>query len=81
MRLEIQKSRNLCGPAYSVYFLFSQILVYIGTLTDKKWAWAKQIASGGPLGELVQWSDLIASLYLLGHDVTVPPTDDALTKK
>jgi hypothetical protein len=22
---------------------------------------------GGPLGELVQWSDLIASIYTLGH--------------
>lgn len=26
---------------------------------------------GGPLGELVQWSDIISSLYILGHDLTV----------
>ena len=26
---------------------------------------------GGFVGELVQWTDLIASAYLLGHDVTV----------
>ena len=26
---------------------------------------------GGPLGELAQWSDIITTLYLLGHDVTV----------
>ena len=26
---------------------------------------------GGYLGELLQWSDLISGLYLLGHDVTV----------
>ncbi|XP_028399780.1 alpha-1,6-mannosylglycoprotein 6-beta-N-acetylglucosaminyltransferase A-like [Dendronephthya gigantea] len=26
---------------------------------------------GGPLGELVQWSDVVASLYLLGHDITI----------
>lgn len=26
---------------------------------------------GGPLGELIQWTDVIASLYILGHDVTV----------
>ena len=27
--------------------------------------------NGGPLGELVQWSDLIASLHLLGHNVVL----------
>ncbi len=27
--------------------------------------------SGGPLGELVQWSDIITSLYVLGHDLTI----------
>ncbi|XP_057292229.1 alpha-1,6-mannosylglycoprotein 6-beta-N-acetylglucosaminyltransferase A-like [Hydractinia symbiolongicarpus] len=26
---------------------------------------------GGPLGELVQWTDLISSLYILGYDVKV----------
>ena len=26
---------------------------------------------GGPLGELVQWSDIIACLYLLGHELVV----------
>lgn len=26
---------------------------------------------GGPLGELVQWSDLITSLYVLGHNLTI----------
>lgn len=26
---------------------------------------------GGPLGELVQWSDVIASLYVMGHNVTI----------
>lgn len=27
--------------------------------------------TGGPLGELVQWSDLITTLFLLGHDLTI----------
>ena len=26
---------------------------------------------GGPLGELVQWSDLISVLHILGHDLTI----------
>ena len=33
--------------------------------------WLENAYSGAPLGEMVQWSDLIASLYVLGHNVTV----------
>ena len=32
---------------------------------------AEEASKGGPLGELVQWSDIITSLYILGHDITV----------
>ena len=28
-------------------------------------------STGAPLGEFVVWSDLIASLHILGHDITV----------
>lgn len=46
----------------------AQILIHIGALTDKAgFKFAENADHGGPLGELVQWSDLIASLYLLGH--------------
>ncbi|TPP58934.1 Alpha-1 3(6)-mannosylglycoprotein beta-1 6-N-acetyl-glucosaminyltransferase [Fasciola gigantica] len=31
----------------------------------------EEINKGGPLGELVQWTDLITALYLLGHKITV----------
>eukprot|EP00794_Sanderia_malayensis_P017569 gene17569-19321_t len=49
-----------------------QILVYIGLLADEQiYNFGRQASSGGPLGELVQWSDLIASVYLLGHALTV----------
>ena len=34
--------------------------------------------NGGPLGELVQWSDLIASLHLLGHNVVLSWSTDKL---
>ena len=27
--------------------------------------------AGGPLGELVQWSDIVAALYILGHDIII----------
>ena len=47
-----------------------QILVHPGALTvESGFKIADSAFSGGPLGELVQWSDLIATLYILGHDL------------
>lgn len=49
-----------------------QILVHLGLLTKESgFKIAENAFSGGPLGELVQWSDLITSLYLLGHDIRI----------
>ena len=46
------------------------MLLHIGALTDKAgFKFAENADHGGPLGELVQWSDLIACLHLLGHKV------------
>ncbi|XP_039267157.2 alpha-1,6-mannosylglycoprotein 6-beta-N-acetylglucosaminyltransferase A-like [Styela clava] len=39
----------------------------------------KDAFKGGPLGELVQWSDLIASLFIMGHDIVVTKTKPELT--
>ena len=33
--------------------------------------WLERAYSGVPLGEMVQWSDLIASLYVLGHSLNI----------
>ena len=47
-----------------------QILIHIGALSDKAgFHFAENAGKGGPLGELVQWSDLIASLYALGYNM------------
>uniref|UniRef100_H2YVL1 alpha-1,6-mannosyl-glycoprotein 6-beta-N-acetylglucosaminyltransferase n=1 Tax=Ciona savignyi TaxID=51511 RepID=H2YVL1_CIOSA len=35
---------------------------------------------GGPLGELVQWSDLISALYVLGHEIKVTNSVEQLTE-
>lgn len=61
------------APEASVCLLFvSQILVHLGLLTKESgFKIAETAFSGGPLGELVQWSDLITSLYLLGHDIRI----------
>ncbi|KAM5153309.1 alpha-1,6-mannosylglycoprotein 6-beta-N-acetylglucosaminyltransferase A [Mantella aurantiaca] len=49
-----------------------KILVHLGLLTKESgFKIAENAFSGGPLGELLQWSDLITSLYLLGHDVRI----------
>ena len=46
-----------------------KILIFPGILAEKTWSWSIRAGQGGPLGELVQWADLIAGLYLLGHEV------------
>ena len=33
--------------------------------------WLANAYKGVPLGEMVQWSDLIASLHALGHNLTI----------
>ncbi|XP_070770375.1 alpha-1,6-mannosylglycoprotein 6-beta-N-acetylglucosaminyltransferase A-like isoform X2 [Enoplosus armatus] len=44
------------------------ILVHPGAITaESGFKIAEAAFSGGPLGELVQWSDLISTLYILGH--------------
>ncbi|XP_071328726.1 alpha-1,6-mannosylglycoprotein 6-beta-N-acetylglucosaminyltransferase A-like [Trachinotus anak] len=45
-----------------------KILVHPGAMTDESgFRIAEAAFSGGPLGELVQWSDLISTLHILGH--------------
>ncbi|KAF8561278.1 hypothetical protein P879_04912 [Paragonimus westermani] len=48
------------------------ILLHMGLLTlNPSIGIEENIESGGPLGEIVQWTDLIVALYLLGHQVTL----------
>ncbi|XP_068704273.1 alpha-1,6-mannosylglycoprotein 6-beta-N-acetylglucosaminyltransferase A-like [Montipora foliosa] len=46
------------------------IFLYMGTYSLQV-NWLANAYKGVPLGEMVQWSDLIASLYALGHNVTI----------
>lgn len=53
-----------------MHYVYIQILIHIGALSDKAgFNFAENADKGGPLGELVQWSDLIASLYALGYNI------------
>lgn len=56
-----------------------RILVHLGFLSTKSGFKIPETASkGGPLGELVQWSDIISALYLLGHNLTITSEFDDL---
>ncbi|XP_029650594.1 alpha-1,6-mannosylglycoprotein 6-beta-N-acetylglucosaminyltransferase A-like isoform X2 [Octopus sinensis] len=57
-----------------------RVLIHLGLLTKQTgWKFAEMQFKGGPLGELVQWSDLISSLYLLGHNITITSEMEQLT--
>lgn len=47
-----------------------QVFVYMGAYVQHE-EWLGNAYKGWPLGEMLQWSDLIASLYVLGHNVTI----------
>lgn len=47
-----------------------KLFFHIGALSDKGRIKLNEMAdSGGPLGELVQWSDLISAVHALGHEL------------
>ncbi|OZC12560.1 hypothetical protein X798_00191 [Onchocerca flexuosa] len=48
------------------------IIIHMGFLSrEAGFKFGELSSTGGPLGELVQWSDLIAALYLLGHNLMI----------
>ncbi|XP_065915908.1 alpha-1,6-mannosylglycoprotein 6-beta-N-acetylglucosaminyltransferase A-like isoform X3 [Dysidea avara] len=65
-------------------FLFLKkktILLVPGLVIDRycmNCLFAENAFKGGPLGELVQWTDLIVSLFMLGHKITIVTTPTML---
>uniref|UniRef100_A0A8C9MIL3 alpha-1,6-mannosyl-glycoprotein 6-beta-N-acetylglucosaminyltransferase n=1 Tax=Serinus canaria TaxID=9135 RepID=A0A8C9MIL3_SERCA len=48
------------------------ILVHIGFLTEESGdVFSPRVLKGGPLGEMVQWADILAALFMLGHSLRV----------
>uniref|UniRef100_A0A915PIH8 alpha-1,6-mannosyl-glycoprotein 6-beta-N-acetylglucosaminyltransferase n=1 Tax=Setaria digitata TaxID=48799 RepID=A0A915PIH8_9BILA len=48
------------------------IVIHMGFLSKEAGFKFGELSSiGGPLGELIQWSDLIAAVYLLGHNLMI----------
>lgn len=49
-----------------------QILIHIGFLTEESGdVFSPRVLKGGPLGEMVQWADILAALFMLGHSLRV----------
>jgi alpha-1,3(6)-mannosylglycoprotein beta-1,6-N-acetyl-glucosaminyltransferase len=70
-----QKSANILATKLNsglVNTPVKKVLLHLGLISDNAgFKIAETAFHGGPLGELVQWADLIASLYLLGHKLTI----------
>ncbi|CAH3025888.1 unnamed protein product [Porites evermanni] len=56
-----------------------KIFLFMGTYSIQV-DWLANAYKGVPLGEMVQWSDLIASLYALGHDITISAEQPSMKK-
>uniref|UniRef100_A0A3Q2PML1 alpha-1,6-mannosyl-glycoprotein 6-beta-N-acetylglucosaminyltransferase n=1 Tax=Fundulus heteroclitus TaxID=8078 RepID=A0A3Q2PML1_FUNHE len=49
-----------------------RILVHVGFLTEESGdVFSPKVLKGGPLGEMVQWADILTALHVLGHDVKI----------
>uniref|UniRef100_A0A3B3ZSA2 alpha-1,6-mannosyl-glycoprotein 6-beta-N-acetylglucosaminyltransferase n=1 Tax=Periophthalmus magnuspinnatus TaxID=409849 RepID=A0A3B3ZSA2_9GOBI len=49
-----------------------KILVHVGFLTEESGdVFSPKVLKGGPLGEMVQWADILTSLHVLGHNLKI----------
>ena len=49
-----------------------QILVHVGFLTEESGdVFSPKVLKGGPLGEMVQWADILTTLHVLGHNLKI----------
>ncbi|XP_029363602.1 alpha-1,6-mannosylglycoprotein 6-beta-N-acetylglucosaminyltransferase B isoform X1 [Echeneis naucrates] len=49
-----------------------RILVHVGFLTEESGdVFSPKVLKGGPLGEMVQWADILTVLHVLGHNLKI----------
>ncbi|KAL6102684.1 mgat5b [Pungitius sinensis] len=49
-----------------------RVLVHVGFLTEESGdVFSPKVLKGGPLGEMVQWADILTALHVLGHDLKI----------
>nr|CAB3263808.1 alpha-1,6-mannosylglycoprotein 6-beta-N-acetylglucosaminyltransferase A-like [Phallusia mammillata] len=79
MKMRIQRMEKqwleagqIFASKYKTKWRKKKILLHMGLLSDESgWKIGENAFKGGPLGELVQWADLMTSLYVIGHDITI----------
>ncbi|KAL5494090.1 hypothetical protein EMCRGX_G015362 [Ephydatia muelleri] len=77
-----QTQQSLMARRPDVFAQPKSILLFPGLVTEYSgYDFANNAYQGGFLGELIQWSDFIASLHLLGHKVTIMTTRSQLYTK
>lgn len=46
--------------------------MHVGFLTEESGdVFSPKVLKGGPLGEMVQWADILTALYVLGHNLKI----------
>lgn len=60
-------------PHYATFFAsLLQILIHVGFLTEESGdVFSPKVLKGGPLGEMVQWADILTALHVLGHNLKI----------
>ncbi|KHN71400.1 Alpha-1,6-mannosylglycoprotein 6-beta-N-acetylglucosaminyltransferase [Toxocara canis] len=57
------------------------VVIHMGFLSKETgFKFGEKATAGGPLGELVQWSDLISALYILGHNLLISTECDTFKR-
>ncbi|KAG7253253.1 hypothetical protein CRUP_037384 [Coryphaenoides rupestris] len=66
-----RRARTFCRiNAKDLAALF--ILVHVGFLTEESGdVFSPKVLKGGPLGEMVQWADILTALHVLGHNLKI----------
>ncbi|XP_054614739.1 alpha-1,6-mannosylglycoprotein 6-beta-N-acetylglucosaminyltransferase B-like [Dunckerocampus dactyliophorus] len=65
-------ARRLADKLRSHWRDEKRILVHVGFLTEESGdVFSPKVLKGGPLGEMVQWADILTALYVLGHDLKI----------
>uniref|UniRef100_A0A8C1UWW7 alpha-1,6-mannosyl-glycoprotein 6-beta-N-acetylglucosaminyltransferase n=1 Tax=Cyprinus carpio TaxID=7962 RepID=A0A8C1UWW7_CYPCA len=65
-------ARRLDERLRSQYRVQKRILVHVGFLTEESGdVFSPKVLKGGPLGEMVQWADILTTLHVLGHNLKI----------
>lgn len=63
---------SLEPPDATVFSSLLQILIHVGFLTEESGdVFSPKVLKGGPLGEMVQWADILTALHVLGHNLKI----------